>query len=192
MRRIGGQGAGQADALALAAAQLGRIAAGHAAPMSRPTSAKQLAAARGRGAPPASPAGAGRPRRCRRGEVREQSGVLHHVAHAAAQRDRVEAAMSLAVDQHPAALGSSRRLISFSVVVLPQPDGPSSARVVPRATRRRGRAQRHVPVRVHLADAVELDHRIHVPPARIAQTTDGPGCTGLRGCVFIAPDVWLS
>ena len=56
------------------------------------------------------------------------------------------------------AVGATSRLISLSVVVLPQPDGPSSATVVPRLDTQRQAAQRDVAVGVHLANVAQLDH----------------------------------
>ena len=61
--------------------------------------------------------------------------------------------------------------MSLSMVVLPQPDGPSSASVVPRRDAQRHLAQRHVSAGVDLAYRVELDHARRPDPSapRIAR-----------------------
>ena len=79
--------------------------------------------------------------------VREQADLLEHVADAPAQRDRVERAphrcrRCATIPE----LGSDRRLIRRSSVVLPEPEAPTTARNSPgrtERTRRRARPGRH-------------------------------------------------
>ena len=68
--------------------------------------------------------------------VRKQPDALEHVADAAAQPDRIDGAHVLAFDPHDPCAVSMSRLISRSSVVLPEPDGPTTARNWRRGTSR--------------------------------------------------------
>lgn len=67
-------------------------------------------------------------------QVREQPDLLDDVPDAAPQRLGLQGAGILAAQQDAAPVGSIRRLIIRSVVVFPQPDGPSSAVSCPPGT----------------------------------------------------------
>ena len=104
-RRIGGERAGNADALRLPARQLARIAPGVVSGI-EPDHLEQLERTL---VPPFD-----RPAQETRNDadvlldrhVRKQADLLDHVADLPAQRDRVELARVLAVDEHPPAGGS--------------------------------------------------------------------------------------
>ena len=66
--------------------------------------------------------------------VREQPALLDHVADAAAQLHRVHLEDVGVVDEDPPAVGSMSRLIMRSVVVLPQPEGPTRTQSSPSGT----------------------------------------------------------
>ena len=59
-------------------------------------------------------------------QVREQPHLLDHVAHPPPQRRRVHRAHVHPFEQDLPASGSISRLVIFSSVVLPQPDGPKN------------------------------------------------------------------
>jgi hypothetical protein len=68
------------------------------------------------------------------GHVREQTDLLDHVADVAAQGHFVEVGGVFAIDQDLARGRLIRRLIIFSVVLLPQPDGPRNTQISPSLT----------------------------------------------------------
>ena len=83
----------------------------------------------------------------------------------APQVDLVQLRRILAVDQHAAGRGAISRLIIFSVVVLPQPDGPRNTQISPRLPRgsRRRRRGTAVLAREGLGQFVEFDHVFWTP-----------------------------
>ena len=68
--------------------------------------------------------------------MREQADLLDDVADPAAQLDRVDVVTSWPSMKIRPVVGSISRLIIFSVVDLPQPDGPTSTTSSPAATSR--------------------------------------------------------
>ena len=170
-RRIGGERAGEADALALAAAELRGIAAGDCGEV-EPEQREQLA--RAGDAPLGRPAEQARHDLDvgERGQVREQAGVLHDVAHAAAQRrsGRRRRCRGRRCARAP-------RRLEQPVDELQRRRLAAPGRAEQRQRRaaldcERHLAQRHVPVGVDLADGFELDH---ADPARRLTPPDS-GC----------------
>ena len=93
------------------------------------------------------------------GLVREQPDLLDHVADAAPQLHRIDVGDVVAVEEDPArASARSSRLIIFSVVVLPQPDGPTSTQTSPAGTSSDELARPRPDRSGTLADRVESDH----------------------------------
>ena len=66
--------------------------------------------------------------------MRQQPDLLDDVADAAAELDRVLRRDVLAADQDLARVGSMSRLTILRLVVLPQPDGPTSTQILPAGT----------------------------------------------------------
>ena len=132
-RRIGGERARHSHSLALAAGKLVRIAPQE---LRRIEADERQQFLHARADALRRPAFEARHQRdvLLDGVVRKQPGLLNHVADVAAQRDRVPVERRAAFDEHLAALGSSRRLISLSAVVFPAPLRPSRTSVSPRRT----------------------------------------------------------
>ena len=97
--------------------------------------------------------------------MREQPDLLDHVADAPPQLDRVGVGDVLVVEEDPPAVGSISRLIIRSVVVLPQPDGPTSTHTSPSGTSSDELVDRDVAVGEPLGDGVEADHGCGAPDA---------------------------
>ena len=132
-RRVGGQGPGHPYPLLLAARQLGRVAAGHVGSAGRPGPGVRPPARRS--GPWASPAGRGRrrcwPPPCGGGTGRSAGSRSRCCAAARAPAASVWSRPSTWIVPD---VGSIRRLIILSVVVLPQPEGPTRATTSPAAT----------------------------------------------------------
>ena len=138
-RRIGGERARHADALALPAREMARIAVEELSGLEADQRQHFLDARRDpRGGPAEQLRHGGDVLRDR--HVREQPDLLDDVADAAAQLDRVGARDVLALDDDAAGVGSISRLTMRMVVVLPQPEGPISTQVVPSGTSRSSRS----------------------------------------------------
>ena len=162
-RRIGGQGPGDADPLALAAGELARDSARDSAPGSRPTrSSSSSGASALRADVPAEQARHDR-HVVADGQVREQADLLDHVADAAAQlRSGPRVAMSRPSIRIRPDVGSISRLTILRLVVLPQPDGPTSTQILPAGTEKLRSLTAPGPVSpavVVLGDVLELDGR---------------------------------
>ena len=145
-RRVGGERAGHADPLALAAGELVRVAARRSVAGSRPTSssssstrARDLRFGPSRAARHGGDVGGDR-------LVREQPDLLDHVADPPAQlRPGRRAVTSSPSRKIRPLVGSISRLIIFSVVDLPQPDGPTSTTISPAGTSRSSSCTATVP-----------------------------------------------
>ena len=129
-RRVGRERAREADALALPARELRRVARRVAG--SRPDELEQLRAARRVSAACPSRAAAAPCRRCRRRSCagRGRSAGSRSRCRAAARRAAGRGSLRPSIRISPESNGISR-LIIFSAVVLPPPDGPTSTQNVP-------------------------------------------------------------
>ena len=165
-RRVRGQRPGHADALALAAGELVRVAVG----VLLAGRGRRCRAARGP-APARSPS----TRRTAAGTVitlvldllvREQADLLDDVADAAAQLDRVGVGDVLAVEPIGPVVGSISRLIIFSVVDLPQPGRADEADHLAAGDVEVELVDGDRAVGVGLAHPVEPDHRRRRLPDR--------------------------
>ena len=125
-RRVGGQAAGHADALLLATGELARVAVAVAARVEADQVEQLVDALAILVRVPAEQLRHDRDV-LRDGHVREQAAALDHVAdRAGAARRRPCSRTSLPPIRIVPEVGSISRLIIFSVVVLPQPEGPTN------------------------------------------------------------------
>ena len=128
-RRVGGERAGEADALPLPAGELRRVAV----PVTglEPDELEQLVDALPDPRPrPAEQARDDRDVVSDR-HVREEADLLDHVADPAPELGRVQGADAAAGDRDLAVSRSIRRLTSFIAVVLPAPEGPTRTQISP-------------------------------------------------------------
>ena len=143
-RGLGGQGAGQRDALLLTAGELVRL------PVARDVGSStrsSTSATRDPAAGPRRGRGAARRRCWRRPQVREQRALLRHVADGAPPRRHRPAVPDDGRARHGdgAGVGVTKPATTRSSVVLPQPDGPRIAVTPSWTTRSRPRSTRCAP-----------------------------------------------